>query len=476
MTRFSLVALLLLAGCAVGPDYHRPAAIAAAGFKELPGWKPAHPADIADRGAWWSVFDDPELDRLEREVAVSNQTLKADVAAYDESLALLAEARAALFPSLAAAPSVTRGQNGSSSGSTAIARTRTSGTAELTASWELDVWGKLRRSVEASAAASQISAADLANARLSLQAQLATDYFELHAADALKDLLDQTVAEYRRALQITTNQYNVGTAARSDVIIAQTQLQGAISSDINTGLSRAQLEHAIAVLTGHAPAELAIPPATLAADVPVVPAGLPSDLLERRPDIAAAERAMAEQNAQIGVAIAAYYPQISLSAVYGFTGSPLSSVFNAASRVWSLGAAASQPLFNGGATSAAVRAARDVYDQAVATYRQTVLTAFQQVEDALSDLRILQAQYAAQQDAVSLAQKAVDVSLNQYRAGTQAYTAVITAQNTLLADQQTLLSLQQQRLVASVALIQALGGGWSAAELPQTPGLTISPL
>jgi NodT family efflux transporter outer membrane factor (OMF) lipoprotein len=476
MKPLALATLVLLAGCAVGPDYHRPAAVSAAAFKELPGWTPAHPADLSNRGDWWSVFNDPELDRLEREVAVSNQTLKADLAAYDESLATLAAARAALFPSLSAVPSLSRGQSGTSTGTTSFSRTRTSGTAELSASWVLDVWGKLRRTVEGDAAAAQVSAADLANARLSLQATLATDYFELHAADALKDLLDQTVADYRRALEITTNQYNAGTAARSDVINAQTQLQGAISSDINTGVTRAQLEHAIAVLTGHAPAELSVPRAALAVDVPVVPVGLPSELLQRRPDIAAAERAMAQQNAAIGVAIAAYYPEISLSAVYGFTGSPLASVFNAANRVWSLGAAASQPLFNGGATSASVRAARDAYDQAVATYRQTVLTAFQQVEDALSDLRILQQQYAAQQEAVALAQRAVEVTLNQYRAGTAAYTAVITAENTLLTDRQTLLSLQQQRLVASVALIEAIGGGWSTADLPKTPPVTVSPL
>jgi NodT family efflux transporter outer membrane factor (OMF) lipoprotein len=471
-----LLPLLLLTGCAVGPNYQRPAAVPATAFKELAGWKPAHPADITDRGTWWAVFNDPELDSLERQVAVSNQTLLADIAAYDQSLATLAEARAALFPTIAAAPSVTRGQSGTSTGTTSISRTRTSYTAELSASWEIDVWGRLRRTVESDAAAAQASAADLANAKLSLQAQLATDYFELHEADALKDLLDQTVTDYRRALEITTNQYNVGTAARSDVINAQTQLQGAISSDINTGLLRAQLEHAIAVLTGHAPSELSIPRAKLAAEVPVVPAGLPSELLERRPDIAAAERVMAEQNAQIGVAIAAYYPSVSLSAVYGFTGNPIDTLIRAANRVWSLGASASQTLFNGGATSASVRAAWDAYDGSVATYRQTVLTAFQQVEDALSDLRILQEQYAAQDEAVRLAQRALDVTLNQYRAGTQAYTAVITAQNTLLTDQQTLLSLQQQRLLASVALIEAIGGGWTTADLPATPKEAISPL
>ena len=464
--------LVLLAGCEVGPDYQRPAATTdktpPAAFKELAGWKPATPAELTDRGAWWSVFADPDLDGLEKQVEVSNQTLRAAVAAYDQSVAVVDEARSALFPTLTTAPSITRGQSGSSTiGGATVSRTRTVNTAELSASWEIDVWGRLRRAVQGNIATAQASAADIANAKLSAQAQLATDYFELRAADALKALLDETVAEYRRALDITENQYRAGAAARSDVITAQTQLQGAISQAINTGVQRALLEHAIAVLTGHPPASLTIAPGPLASIVPVAPAGLPSELLERRPDIAAAERQMAAQNEQIGIAISAYYPQISLSALYGFSGNPLSSLFDTANRVWSLGGSASEILFDGGDRSATVRAARAAYDGAVANYRQTVLTAFQQVEDELSTLRILQDQYAAQTEAVSLAQRALDVTLNQYRAGTQPYTAVIAAQNTLLADRQTLVSLQQQRLVASVTLVQAIGGGWSMESLPK---------
>jgi NodT family efflux transporter outer membrane factor (OMF) lipoprotein len=473
-SRIACGLLILLAGCEVGPDYQRPAATTDKtppdAFKELAGWKPAAPAELADRGAWWSIFADPQLDGLEKQVEVSNQTLRAAVAAYDEASAVVDEARAALFPTLGAAPGVTRGQSGVTGFNGATASpTRTVYTAELTASWEPDIWGKLRRTVQGDIATAQASAADIANAKLSAQGTLATDYFELRAADALKALLDSTVEEYRRALTITENQYSAGTAARSDVITAQTQLQGAISQDINTGVQRAQLEHAIAVLTGHPPASLSLPPSplTMTVPVPVVPAGLPSELLERRPDIAAAERQVAAQNEQIGIAISAYYPTISLSAVYGFSGSPLSSLFNAANRVWSLGASASETLFDGGDRSATVRAARAAYDEAVANYRQTVLTAFQQVEDQLAALRVLQDQYAAQVEAVSLAQRAVDVTLNQYRAGTQPYTAVITAQNTLLSDRQTLVSLQQQRLVASVALVQAIGGGWTSASLPK---------
>jgi NodT family efflux transporter outer membrane factor (OMF) lipoprotein len=471
MKRLSLCALALVAGCEVGPDYHRPEAASTPAFKELAGWKPATPSDIADRGAWWAVFNDPELDRLEREVAVSNQTLRAAMAAYDQSVAVVAEARSALFPTIGATPAVTRSQSGSQGLGTTASRTRSSYSAELTASWEIDLWGRLRRQVQGDIATAQASAADLANARLSAQALLAIDYVELRSADSLKDLLDTTAEDDRKALDITSNQYNAGTAARSDVIIAQAQLQGAISAQINAGVQRAQLEHAIAVLTGHAPAELTITPSHIAAAVPVVPAGLPSTLLERRPDIAAAERLMAAQNEQIGIAIAAYYPQLSLSALYGFSGSQLGTLFDTANRVWSLGASASETLFDGGDRSAVVRAARATYDETVANYRQTVLSAFQQVEDQLSTLRILQEQYAAQEEAVRLARRALDVTLNQYRAGTQAYTAVITAQNTLLTDQQTLLSLQQQRLVASVSLIEAIGGGWSTTDLPDGKAL-----
>jgi NodT family efflux transporter outer membrane factor (OMF) lipoprotein len=328
------------------------------------------------------------------------------------------------------------------------------------------VWGRIRRQVESQSAAAQVSAADLANAQLSAQGSLATDYFELRSADSLAQLLRDTLVAYNHALRITQNQYDAGTASRADVLAAQVQVQSAQALLVAAGVARAQYEHAIAVLTGHPPSDLTIPEAPLATAVPVVPAGVPSALLERRPDIAAAERTMQEENALIGVAIAAYYPDITLSAVFGFAGDPLSKVFTAANRVWSLGASASETLFQGGYQSAAVAAAHAGYDNAVATYRQTVLSAFQQVEDNLSDLRILQQQAQAEDALVVAAQRAVDVMLNEYRAGTVAYTSVVTEQTQLLSAEQTALTVRQNRLVASVALIQALGGGWNTKELP----------
>ena len=332
--------------------------------------------------------------------------------------------------------------------------------------WDLDVWGRVRRQIESSVAGAQVSAADLANAKLSAQATLATDYFDLRAEDALEQLLRQTVAAYGRALQIVENQYRAGTSASTDVVTARAQLESAQAQLVGVGVQRQQFEHAIAMLTGHAPAELTIAPAPLASDVPVAPPGLPSALLERRPDIAAAERLMQEQNALIGVQVAAFYPDISLSALGGLIGSPLSQLFTISNGVWSLGAAASQTLFSGGARTAAVASARATYDQSVATYRQTVLTAFQQVEDALSNLRILEQQAAAEAIAVQSARQAVESTLNAYRAGTVAYTSVITQQTLLLSVEQAALAVQQSRLVASVALIEALGGGWATTALP----------
>lgn len=468
MRRISLAVALLLAGCKIGPDYRQPIAETPPAFKELGDWKPVSPADLADRGAWWSVFHDPVLDGLERRVEVSNQTLLANAAAYEQAVAVVAEARSQLFPTLSAAPSVTRSHGSSSSagGSSGGSVTRTSYAAEASVSWAPDLWGRVRRTISGDVAAAQASAADLANAKLSAQATLAIDYFELRAADELKALLDNTVSDYRRSLQITTNQYNAGTAARSDVINAETQLQGAIASNIAVGVTRAQLEHAIAVLTGRPPAAVSIAPGRLTETVPVVPAGLPSELLERRPDIAAAERNAADQSEQIGVAIAAYYPTVTLTPSFGFSASKLSTLFNTASEVWSLGASANETVFSGGERPAAVAAARAGYAQAVANYRQTVLVAFQQVEDDLVALNVLQQQLDAERQAVQLARRAVEVTLNQYRAGTLPYTAVITAENTLLADQQTALSVQQSLLVASVNLIEAVGGGWKSGDLP----------
>jgi NodT family efflux transporter outer membrane factor (OMF) lipoprotein len=467
---------LSLPGCMVGPDYKRPAAPVPITYKELAGWKPATPRDNIDRGAWWSIYDDPELDQLEVQVAVSNQNVKSFEAAYRAATALVRETQAGLFPTLGATASVTRTRSGGGGGGATSTgavlggggsgATRTQYTVEGSASWTPDFWGKIRRQVESDVAAAQVSAADLENAKLSAQATLAIAYINLRFQDALQHLLTETVAEFQRALEITQNQYHAGTASSADVVTAQAQLQTTQAQLISVGVLRGQFEHAIAILIGHPPADLTIPVATLARDVPVVPTDIPSTLLERRPDIAAAERTMDQQNALIGVAISAYYPDITLSALLGFAGNPLSQLFTTANRVWSLGASAAETIFDAGARTAAVDIARATYDQSVATYRQTVLTAFQQIEDQLVALRVLEQQAAAEAAAVASARHAVDVTLNEYRAGTVAYTSVITEQTLLLGDQQTALSIQQSRLIASITLIEALGGGWQANELP----------
>ncbi len=511
-----LTALLALAGCMVGPDYHRPLAVGAGlPFKEAPpGWTVAQPEDAAAKGAWWTIYHDPLLDQLERQVAVSNQNVKVFEAQFREAKATVDIARSALFPTLNGSASVTRslrsfgtaglantglgGTTGTalggaatntltSTGQTTGTTTGTTGgvtstgssagrattlyTLEGTANWDLDVWGRIRRQVESDVAAAQVSAADLANATLSAQALLATDYFELRSQDALDQLLTDTVKAYADALRITQNEYDAGTVSSADVAAAQTQLDSTKALQVNVGLLRAQYEHAIAVLTGAAPAELSIPPGQQPADVPVAPGVVPSVLLQRRPDIAAAERLMAEQNALIGVQVAAFYPDVSLSALYGYSGNPLGSLIQAANRVWSLGANATETLFEGGLRNSEVAAARAAYDASVASYRQTVLTAFQQVEDELAALRILEQQKAATETAVKSAQRSVAVALNTYRAGTAVYTAVITQQTALLTDQETDLSVQEQRLVASVALVQALGGGFSTLDLPSRGSL-----
>ena len=459
----------LLSSCMVGPDYHRPAAPVTASFKELPGWKLASPQDASPKGEWWAAFGDPVLDSLERRLDRANQTVAAQAAAYDNARALIDEARAGLFPTLTGTAGVTRSSGGASGGGGSSARTQYS--VQGAADWEIDIWGRIRRQVESNVAGAQASAATLANARLSEQALLATDYLDLRVTDALQRVLDETVRNDTESLRITQNQYEAGVAARSDVLTAQTQLDTAQSAAINVGVARAQYEHAVAVLIGQPPAALSLPAIPTVPDVPNIPGLLPSTLLERRPDVAEAERTMRAQNALIGVAVAAYYPAVTLSALFGYAGNPLGSLISSANRVWSLGASASDAIFQGGARTAAVRAARATYDQSVADYRQTVLTAFQQVEDALSTLRILREQSTVQARAVADARHAAQIALNEYRAGTQAYTTVITAQNTLLAAQQTALSIEQNRLSAAVSLIQALGGGWSVYELPSRGSL-----
>ena len=469
----STAAAALLTACSVGPDYHRPDAPVPATYKE--GWKTGEPQDAIDRGAWWSIYSDPVLDQLERQIEISNQNLRAADAAYRQARAVVAQARSGYFPTISVAASATRSGQGrnSTAGVTSGAgitrfgsgvRTQYDLTAD--ASWSLDVWGRIRRTVESDIANAQASAADLASARLSAQAALATDYFDLRASDDLKRLLDAAVVAFTQSLEITRNQYRVGVAGQTDVVTAQTQLESTRAQAVAVGVQRAQFEHAIAVLVGKPPAEFAIVPAPMPNNIPVVPADVPSTLLERRPDIAAAERLMAAANAQIGAAEAAYYPDLTLSASYGFVSTSLDTLLHASNEVWSIGPTLAQTLFNGGLRGAQLDQARAVYDENVATYRQTVLTGFQQVEDQLATLRILAQQAEVEANAVRLAREAERLTLNQYKAGTVAYTAVITAQTQALNNEQTELTILQNRLAASVALVQALGGGWTATQLP----------
>jgi len=474
----ALLALVLAAGCAVGPNYHRPSAPVPQKFKEAAGWKPAEPREVESGSAWWSLFEDATLDSLEKEIDISNQTLKASEAAWRESMALVSEARAGFFPVIAATASGTRsggpgaGTANVAAGAAAAPQSHPKNQFELagTGAWDIDVWGKIRRTLESNVANARASEADLASARLSAQAMLATDYIELRVAEEQQRLLDETVEAYKRSLEITRNQYKVGVVAKADVITAETQLDGAESQQIAIGVTRATLEHAIAVLIGKAPADFTLPPAPLGATVPIVPAGVPSALLERRPDIAAAERRMAAANAQIGIAVAAYFPDLTLSGSFGYASSIAGNLIKAPNSLWSFGGTAADTLLDFGARPAQVRQMRAAYDAAVANYRQTVLTAFQQVEDELATLRILEQQFAVQDQATQSANLAAQLTLNQYKAGTVAYTAVVTQQAIALTDAQTLLSIRQNRLVASVALIQALGGGWESDTLGKPNG------
>ncbi len=467
-----------LAACTVGPDYRKPPAPEPVKYKELKGWKRATPMDAIDRGAWWAAFRDAELGALESRVVISNQTIIQAEAAYRTAQALVKEAQAGLFPTVSGNYANTVAHAGSSSSGISTGQSTTLDTfsAAANAAWTPDIWGKVRRSIESNIAGAQLSAADLANATLSAQAMLATAYFNLRAADALKDLLDRTAKDFQKTLEITQHQYAAGTVSKADVATAQAQLLNTQAQAINVGVERAQFEHAIAVLIGEPPAELTIAANAFKNGLPTIPVSLPSTLLERRPDIAAAERAMQQENALIGVAVAAYYPDISLSGAFGFAGrGPLA--ISAANEVWSLGAAATQSVFDGGLNSATVDAARATYDQSVASYRQTVLSAFQGVEDQLAALRILAQQAKVQDEAVKAAQVEVDVLLNQYAAGTIAFTAVVVGQAQLLTNEQSALTIRQDRFLAAVALIQDLGGGWDVTQLPSSAEIeTANPL
>ena len=470
-----IAALLVLGACTVGPDYVKPDAPVPAAYKEAwkpgpteKGWGPARPADAIDRGAWWSIYRDPVLDGLERQIDISNQNLKASEAAYREAEATVAAARAQFFPTSRLTGSATRTRSSGNSAAVAGFNGGISNQflAETTVSWVPDLWGSVRRLVEGNVSTAQASAATLANVRLSAQGTLATAYMELRVADELAHLLDASVKAFGQALKITQSQFRNGTTDQSAVQQAQAQLDATRAQLIAVGVTRGQLEHSIAVLIGKPPAELTIAPTRTMLDVPLVPSEMPSALLQRRPDIAAAERDVQAANAQIGVDVAAFYPTVTLSADTGIEAEMLRKLFTETSRIWSLGSSAAETVFDGGARNAQLEHDKAAYDETVATYRQTVLSAFQQVEDELVAERVLAEQAVAQDAAVKAARQAEATINNQYLAGTQAYTAVIVAENTALADAETAVNLRQSRLVASVALIEALGGGWDGSQVP----------
>ena len=465
---FLRVAALVLwvTGCAVGPNYQRPATPDVGTFKELAGWVPAAPADVLERGPWWRLFGDPVLDQLAARVEVSNQNVAAAVGAYAQARALVREQRASMFPSVTLNGGANRSH--SSSGSSSIngsgGRTGNSFDVSMGASWEPDVWGRLARAVDSASANAQASAADLASARLSAQGELAINYLTLRQADAQKALLESTLAGYQRTLEIAQNRYNAGISAKTDVLQAQTQLANAQADDAGLVRQRAQLEHAIAVLVGEAPGNFSLVRAAWNPSVPEVPAGVPSTLLQRRPDIAAAERRVAVANEQIGIAQSAYYPSLPLGASYGFGASRVADLFSASNSVWSLGLSAAQTLFNAGATRARVEGSEAAQVQAVARYRQTVLTAFQDVEDQLAATRVLLAQQDLRRQASEAADQVEQQVLNRYRSGQVGYTEVITAQATALNARRALVQAMADRQTTAVALIQSLGGGWQAGQ------------
>lgn len=459
--KLAILAPLLFSGCTVGPKYQPPVAPAPAALKEMAGndqWKMATPSDGLIKGKWWEIFGDPQLNQLEELVNVNNQNVKQAEAQFREARATVLSAHANYYPTIAATPSISQTyarQNSSQSFSLPI-----------TASWEPDLWGRVRLSVQNSVDNAQVSAADLENIRLSQQALLATDYFLMAAEDMQMKVLSDTIQSYQRNLQLTINRHAGGVASRSDITLAQTQLAGAEAQFTDVHIARSQYEHAIAVITGRPPAALEISTTLIGAAPPPIPIGVPSTLLERRPDIAANERLVAAANANVGIAEAAYYPTLTLSATPGFLSSSLASLFAAAGHYWSTGPTLSQTLFDFGRRGANLENARAAYDGTIAAYKQTVLSAFQEVEDDLASLRYLSQEAGQQQEAVVAAQESLDLELQRYRAGTDSYLNVITTQIIALNDQQTAITILQRRMTAAVDLVKAVGGGWDASTLP----------
>jgi NodT family efflux transporter outer membrane factor (OMF) lipoprotein len=469
----AVVAAAFVAGCSVSPTYQVPATPAPAAFKELAGWVPAAPADALERGPWWTLFGDPVLNELAGSVAVSNQNVAAAVAAYAQARSIVAEQRAALFPTLSltgsGTRSGTRGGGGAATvdangnilgGGSGDSRVANNYRLSIGGSWEPDVWGRLRAGVTSARASAQASAADLAAATLSAQGELALDYVSLRSVDAQRALLATTIEGYERELRITQNRYNVGIIPHSDVYQAETQLATARSDELALSSQRAQLEHAIAVLVGKAPAEFSLAVAPWNVTVPEVPVGVPSTLLQRRPDIAGAERRVAVANEQIGIARSAYYPDIGLNASYGTAASRVGDLFNASAAAWSFGLSAAQTLFDAGATRARVEGARAAQEEAAARYRQTVLAAFADVENQLAATRVLAQQQELRRQASDAADKVEQQVLNRYRAGQVSYTDVVTAQVTALNARRNFVQSQADRQTTAIALIQSLGGGW----------------
>jgi NodT family efflux transporter outer membrane factor (OMF) lipoprotein len=484
---------LMLSGCVAGPKYHAPAPQAPTVYKELPdqsrgtqGWQVAQPADARLRGKWWAIFNDSELNALEEQLDINNQNIKQYFENLMEARAVVREARAQYFPTLSVAPSFSRSRTSGNLSSTPVSTSGSGSTATpqlqstlysmpLEASWEPDLWGKVRNTVRQAQYAAQVSAADLENERLVEQASLAEYFFEIRGQDKLQQIYDETVAADQKAYDLTRSLYETGIDDQISVVEAETTLRSAQAGATNVGVARAQYEHAIAVLLGKAASNFSIPVKPMTVAPPPIPVGLPSELLERRPDIAAAERTMAEANASIGIAYAAYYPNLTLSAEGGFESSAISKWFDWPSRFWSIGASLPETIFDAGLRRATVQQYAATYNADLAAYRQTVLTAFQQVEDGLAEVRILSKEIEQEQQAVDSAQTFLKLEQARYDTGIDPYLNVLIAQTTVLADQQTLNALQVEQMTYAVALVESLGGGWDRSQLPNPNQVTQKP-
>jgi len=466
-----LTATVFVTGCAVGPKYKVPAVTAPPAYKESANWKPAQPSEQQLGGNWWEIFHDPQLNALEQQVNVSNQNLKAAVAQYQEARASLRYVRADYYPTVTASPSAAREEysNNRPPQSSFDGLTFNDFALPVNFSYQANVWGRVSRNVEAYRAQAQASAADLAVVNLSMHATLAVDYFAARTLDTEQKLLEDTVAQYQQAFQLNEDLYQGGLASEVDVEQARTILQTTRAQLVDVGVARAQYEHAVAVLVGKAPEDFSLPPLPLTAPPPPIPVGIPSELLERRPDIAAAERRVAAANAQIGLAETAYYPLVNIVGTGGFESGSITTLLQGPGAMWSVGAAAVETLFDGGRRRAATDEAKASYDSSVASYRQTVLSSFQQVEDNLAALRILEQEAGVQASAVDAAKRSLDLSNSRYEGGVTSYLEVITAQNADLSDELTAVNILGRRMASAVLLIEAIGGGWDRNSLPQRP-------